>query len=634
VGVLCLCFRLEDECESIFARLHSEADWTVLSLLDANSGVIFSSDTYQVPVGAKLAGPRGEESGNIIRFAGREFLAVTCKAQPYQGYAGPAWRGHVMVPLERAFEAAHAGGQQLAQGELGCPAEILADLRANASRFSGALREIPRKADAVQRDLNRSVWNGSVRLSLGSSSNGTFAKALLREISNMGRKTKEVFERSIEELHETIVSAVMHDSRFLASLAIELLARNFFERANDCRWWALNPTLGGRLAGVPDCTDEAATQVLRHINSLYTVYHAIVLFDSQRRIVASSRPEHAELLGTVLEESWASDTLLLSGTQAFCVSELRPSPLYQGRSSFIFAAGLRSATGTAAGGIAVVFDSGPQLAAMLQDAIPKDEHGTAQPGCIALLLDRELNVLSSTAEVQLGDVDLSWLKESSREGEARILRIGNEYYCVGVKRDTGYREFEGLGGYALLLMPIGSVAQQTATRSTFIHRPAARQETSKQDSVEFATFAVGENWYALPTADVIEALDARSLQSLPKAEHWCAGYLLFGDEPIVVADMARLLGMTNIETPQTVVAIRVKGQQRPLGLLVETLGDIPEVSRDRLLPIDEARVHSGSLLVEHAIEVADPRDPMVMVLNTRRLIALVRGEPLAGLEAA
>ncbi len=146
-----------------------------------------------------------------------------------------------LIPLERAFEA-HADGEQPS-----CAAEILADLRATASKFSAALREIPRQADAVQRDLNHSVWNGSVRLSLGNGSNGTFAKALLREISNMGRKTKEVFERSIEELHETVVSSVLHDSRFLALLAIELLARNFYERANDCRWWALNPTLSGRL---------------------------------------------------------------------------------------------------------------------------------------------------------------------------------------------------------------------------------------------------------------------------------------------------------------------------------------------------------------------------------------------------
>jgi chemotaxis signal transduction protein len=629
VGVLCLCFRLEDECESIFGRLQSEADWTVLSLLDAGDEVIFSSDAYQLPIGARLAGASTDQGGNIVRFAGREFLAVTCKAQPYQGYAGPAWRGHVMIPLERAFEAAQAGGEQLS-----CSAEVLAALRATASKFSAALREIPHKADAVQRDLNRSVWNGSVRLSLGSGSNSTFAKALLREISNMGRKTKDVFERSIEELHETVVSAVMHDSRFLASLAIELLARNLYERANDCRWWALNPTLGGCLAGAQDCAGEAVSQVLQHINSLYTVYHGIVLFDSQRRIVASSRPDHEQMLGSVLDEQWASDTLGLSGTQAYCVSQFRPTPLYDGRPTFIFAAAVRSPEGRTTGGIAVVFDTAPQLTAMLKDAIPKDESGQAQSGCTALFVDRELSLLScSNPDFELSMLDLAWLKDSPSEGEARIIRIGDEYHSVGAKRDTGYREFEGLGGYSVVLMPIGKVVQQSASRAALTHRATARQDSVKQDAVEFATFAVGENWYALPTADVIEAVDARSLQSLPKTEFWCAGYIMFDGEPIVVADMARLLGAANIETPRMVVAIRAPGQQRPYGLLVESLGDIPEVSRDRLLPIHGRRDQSTSMLVEYAIEVADPREPMVMVLNTERLVALMRGEPiLNGLE--
>jgi chemotaxis signal transduction protein len=504
---------------------------------------------------------------------------------------------------------------------------VLADLRASASKFSAALREIPHKADAVQRDLNRSVWNGSVRLSLGNGSNGTFAKALLREISNMGRKTKEVFERSIEELHETVVSSVLHDSRFLASLAIELLARNFYERANDCRWWALNATLGGRLAGADDCTHESATEVLRHINSLYTVYHGIVLFDTQRQIVAASRPDHEEMLGTVIDETWASEALAMSGTQAYSVSQFQPSPLYGGRPTFIFAAGIRSAQGRSIGGIAVVFDTAPQLAAMLQDAIPKDESGQPQAGCVALFLDRELRVLACTSPA-VDLAPLEWIKESARTGEARVMRIGDEYHSVGTRRDTGYREFEGLGGYAVVLMPLGRISHQGAARRALTQRPATRPDNGKQDTVELATFAVGENWYALPTAHVVEAVDARSLQSLPKTESWCAGYLMFAGEPIMVADMARLLGTTNIEAPRIVIAIRAPGERRPFGLLVESLGDIPEVARERLLPLASLREQATSLLVEYAIEVAEPRDPMVMVLNTQRLVSLLRGEAL------
>lgn len=623
LGVLCLCFKLEDECDGIFARLRSEADWTVLTLLDAGGEVLFSSDGHQVPIGARLP----LDQSNIVRFAGREFLAATCTAQPYQGYAGPAWRGHVMVPLDRAFETQENGEQP------SCAAEILSDLRASASKFSESLREIPRQADAVQRDLNRSVWNGSVRLSLGNGSNAPFAKALLREISNMGRKTKEVFERSIEELHETVVSSVLHDSRFLASLASELLARNFYERANDCRWWALNPTLSGRLAGVQGCSDEATTQVLRHINSLYTVYHGIVLFDLQRRVVATSRPEYDALAGSVLDEPWAMECLALGGDQSFSVSEFRPSALYDGRPTYIFAAPVRSPEGRLAGGIAVVFDAAPQLAAMLQDSVPKDERGQPQEGCTALFLDRELQPLAATnPEIDLSGLDLAWITQSGPAGEARVMRIGDEYHAVGCKRDTGYREYEGLGGHALLLISIGKVPEQSVAR-VFPTTDARHRSEGKQDTVEFATFAVGENWFALPTGDVIEAVDGRALQSLPRTERWCAGYLMFRGEPLIVADMGRLLGAPNLDAPRIVVVIRAPGQQRPFGLLVETLGDVPEVPRDRLLPINTLKDSQEWLLVERAIEIAQPGTPMIMVLNTARLAGLLRGES-AAVEAA
>ena len=152
-GVLCLCFRFEDECDGIFSGLLTGADWTVVALLDAANRVIASSDQHQLPVGARVEA--GSDEG-IIRFSGREFLAVTRIAQPYQGYAGPSWRGLVMVPLDRAFEFAGHG----ATDESGCSAEVLADLRASSATFSEALRQIPRQADTVQSDLNRSRRNG------------------------------------------------------------------------------------------------------------------------------------------------------------------------------------------------------------------------------------------------------------------------------------------------------------------------------------------------------------------------------------------------------------------------------------------------------------------------------------------
>src|SRR5262249_17275070 len=157
-----------------------------------------------------------------------------------------------------------------------------------------------------------------------------------REISNMGRKTKDVFERSIEELHETVVSSVLHDSEFVASLAIELLARNLYERANGCRCWALNGPLAGVLTARQGWDPRAAAAVLSHINSLYTVYHSIVLFDSERRVVAVSRDDQAALVGTRIEEYWAADTLGLLDSQSYAVSRFAPSAFTSQNPSLIY----------------------------------------------------------------------------------------------------------------------------------------------------------------------------------------------------------------------------------------------------------------------------------------------------------
>lgn len=615
LGVLCLCFRLEDECESIFGKLRSSGDWTVLSLLDTNNEVIATSDPYQLPVGARVT-PGDSETGDIVRFAGREFLAVTRSAQPYQGYAGPQWRGHVMIPLERAFETDER------VENVGCTSEVLSDLRASGATFSSALREIPRQADAVQRDLNRSVWNGSVRLSLADSGNSTFAKALLREISNMGRKTKDVFEHSIEELHETVVSSVLHDSQFMASLASELLARNLYERANDCRWWSLDATLIGCLNGAEGCDDQAATRVLSHINSLYTVYYCIILFDAERRIVATSRPGNEHLIGTAVDEPWAAQTLAISGAQGYSVSAFEPSALYENRPTYIFGAAVRGAQGRTVGGVAVVFDTAPQLAAMLKDSLPRDEHGQPLAGSVAMFLDRDLRVVASTGNsVDAKDLGRGWIRETGKQGHARVVRIGDDYHAIGVKPDTGYREYPGLGGYGVVTIPIGKVLERQAARCDLPQRATTRHESGKHDVREFATFAAGNSWYALPTGNVIEAVDARALQTLPTAEHWCAGYLMFAGEPIAVADLAKILGESPLEAPRIVVVIRVQGRRKPFGLLLELLGDVSEVATDRLLPIDG----SAEQLATLAIEPADPQAPLVMILSLERLAALLYG---------
>jgi chemotaxis signal transduction protein len=622
VAVLCLCFKLEDECAGIFSRLRNESDWSVLALIDDRNQVIASTDPYQVPAGARVPDAAGLRGG-IVRFAGREYLAVTRNAKPYQGYAGPSWRGHVMVPIERAFES------QDHSDEVQCSAEALADIRRNPAIFSVGLREIPRQADAIQRDLNRSVWNGSVRLSTGSAQNVAFAKALLREISNMGRKTKDVFERSIGELHETAVSSVLQDSEFMASLTIELFARNLYERANDCRWWALNTTLAGTLAGREGFDAKTASAILAHINSLYTVYHSIVLFDAERRVVATSREDQQHLIGTQIDEPWASETLGLVDSQGYAVSKFGPSSFAADVNTLIYAATVRGSDRRAIGGVAVVFDACAQLNAMLVDALPHDENGKLLSGCKGVLLDRDGTLMCTTdSSIAESPETLETIRKNLNANGANVRRIAGQYYAVGTRLDTGYREYAGIGAHAVVLLPLGAVPERgVEQRRPLPQCTATRNDHSRQDIQEFTTFAAAGAWYALPTSCVIEAVDSKAVQTITTAGPPWSGVIIHGDGAVPVVDLSSLLGLPNLEDPSVVILMRLPGRERPLGILVESLGDNPEVPGDRLLPVAVLEHGQESSLVEFAIQPVNAKDGLVLVIAAERLTVQLFGAP-------
>ncbi len=84
LGVMCLCFRLENEAELIFSNLVDDEDWSVVTILDQGGTVLASSNEFHIPLGAKLK-PVLDAEYRIVRFGPMEYLAVTRAAQPYQG---------------------------------------------------------------------------------------------------------------------------------------------------------------------------------------------------------------------------------------------------------------------------------------------------------------------------------------------------------------------------------------------------------------------------------------------------------------------------------------------------------------------------------------------------------------------
>ena len=410
LGVLCLCFRFENEMEGVFKNLLSAEDWSVIAILDADGRVIASSDPYQLPHGAGLDRVL-DEKYRIVRFGGQEYLAKTCATKGYQGFMGLGWYGHVMLPLAHAFESAKSGSLSADIDET-----VLEAVMKDPQMFSKELRDIPLKADQIQKDLNRTVWNGNVKQTT------TQSKVLLWNIAAAGEKTKQVFEGSIGNLHQTVVSAVLDDVAFQAALAVDIMDRNLYERANDCRWWALTSAFRSILSEDENSEEQAGiiADILRYINGLYTVYTNLFVYDADGRVIAVSNPEEANLVGRTLKTRWVSETLALTDTQAYSVSAFEPTPLYGDRHTYIYGAAIArpGSSDEIVGGIGIVFDSEPQFAAMLQDSLPRNDQGKVRDGLFAVFCDRKKRVVAaSTPDIAVGetvDIDACFFRVRKR----------------------------------------------------------------------------------------------------------------------------------------------------------------------------------------------------------------------------
>ncbi len=599
LGVLCLCFRFESEMKGVFKDLIPKSDWGVGVMLDHDRRVIATSDRYQVPMGAKLEITAENEDWILTRFAGREYIAVTKRTKGYQGYMGPGWMGHAMIPLEHAFD------ESIAKIINGIDPNLLTKVMRSPLLFSHSLLGIPKKAAMIQSKLNQSVWNGNIwqtRNADVDSQQNSFSKVLLWEISNTGFKTQNVIENTVSDLYQTVVSIMLENSRFYAFLAVDIMDRNLYERANDCRWWALTSSFRSILSKMHRSNADINTleKILSYINGLYTVYDNLVIFDRQGKIIAVSNPSYRDCVGEVIESEWATRMRGIRTTQEYVVSHFEPTPLYKDKPTYIYAAAIRSEDNTAiVGGIGIVFDSQPQFAAMLQDSLPRDAEGQPIKGSFTVYVDSDMKIISSTLPaLKVGsefDIHPSLCKLEPGEDTFDIAVYDGRYYAVGACASAGYREFKGEDDayknqvVALIFIPLGNAVEIDAlieSDKTIQHnqfKPSSAKKIN-QNASEYATFYVGSEWFGLPAAQVVEAIEPNNIRHIPESPRILQGILQYKGNVIPIMNVADLLGM-EISGPmenQQIIVIQATEKSPQFGILVSALGEIPAIESEKV----------------------------------------------------
>lgn len=576
-GVLVLVFDLVGESSVILGGLRQGDE--LLAIVDGRRRVVQSSDPQLLPTGYVMPKPG---AAPLMRIGGAAYLAVQRGATPYQGYNGPGWTAVALVPIDVAFTPTTAAEPVTFTGE---------------GIFSESLSSIPVEAAGIQRRLDLVVWNG--QLQQGEDNTSNFSRALLREIAATGNRTKGVFESAVDELLSTVAAAALAEAGMLSGLAVDILDRNLFERACDCRWWAKDATLMGM-----DASKSAG--VLRHINALYTVYTDIVLFDMQGAVVASSAGTLPA--GTQIDGTWVASCLKVREPLGYVVSTFERSSLYGDRPTYVYSCPVR-VDGEAVGGVAIVFDAEPQFKAMLESALPK------RAGAVAAFVRPDGAILSKTGElaVPLGEEILGL-----RLGEAwsGVVTVEGRCFAVAATANWGYREFKTSDGYretviGVVVVPCGSVRADIGARQQSIRSVAGGQE--------IATFSIGDQLVGAPGHQVVECIEidrsVRVGQGDAVTRH--RGFTPWRDGMLPLIDLSCRLGTHGCNGRQAVVMAH---EGRHFGLLIDELGPIVnlEVSAS---PVP-SRLTGGMRLVGHIAHSAGVLVPLLSPDSVATLIAV------------
>lgn len=628
IGVLCLCFRFEDESHGIFSSLKKEKDRSVMMLLDRDGMVIASNDEDHVRIGRKMEMVI-EDEYRIVEFAGRNYIATSCATRGYQGYSGMGWFGHVMISLESAFCQARVNALDLVNKE------ILDGVLGHTDAFCPALSSIAKGADTINLALRRVVWNGQI-MAAGKRGDLLKLKSILRQISKTGDKTSNVFADSIKNLYETVISSSLQDVQFIARLMIDIMDRNLYERANDCRWWALASDLRRILAAEsPEPEDFAKiTSILEYINDLYTVYTRLFVYDLSGTIVAASdlHNDGLSVVGRKLDNCYTQKVFQLETTQEYFVSPCELSWLYNDRHTYIYNAAIRDPDDPTkvVGGIGIVFDAEPEFKDMLLDSLPQKQ------GAFAVFTERSGRIVSSTcSDHPVGsflDIDKEFLVLENGKGMFNIIIYRGTYYIVGCMTSFGYREYKNSNDYSndiisFVFVPLGEkvVNEKNPPERATLYS----QNQAKGDVIELATFFAANKMYAITAPEVIEAIESVGLTQLPGAKSYLAGTISFNGNVIPVIKLSYLFGTGDGASRAEDQIIITKTNRGIIGLIVDDLDSVPEIESDRFEDVPDVIKHDAGFVKNVIRSTGETGGEMLLVLDPDLILNAVQSKAIA-----
>ncbi|MBD3823356.1 MAG: chemotaxis protein CheW [Epsilonproteobacteria bacterium] len=234
--------------------------------------------------------------------------------------------------------------------------------------------------------------------------------------------------------------------------------------------------------------------------------------------------------------------------------------------------------------------------------------GEPKEGFFATLITEDMQIIaSSNAAHKVGgyiDLDSRYTEMSEGESISEIVVYHDKYYPLGVKCSKDYREYKSPKDdysqrvYSLFFSYISDVVELIHERQKpfMLERDVTAQNDASR--VDVASFMIGKQWLGLEAKDVVEAVSISELKSTVKIDkdHHFKGTLIYNDAAVMVIDIKKFIQESVDEEYNEIVIIRYGSPENYLGILVNTLGDIPEVEIERIKKLQAQIIGSGTLV--------------------------------------
>ncbi|PIV59411.1 MAG: hypothetical protein COS13_10900, partial [Sulfurimonas sp. CG01_land_8_20_14_3_00_36_23] len=416
IGVLCLCFKFDDELYRIFENLKTPHE-TIL--LVENSKIIASNNPQQYPLEDTFQYAEDKYAKEKFTLIKNSF-AVSAKTNGYQGYSGLPWSAVLIKENKHSQVDATTPLMQ-------------------RSFMNAEISKIIEHADYIIADLGDIIINGEL---IAAKRRMYILNPILDNLRSISLSLLETIKNAGNNLESLVQQSLKFNLESSSNSSMDIMDRNLYERANDSRWWALTPLFIEELSSETP-NSKKLNSVLEYINGLYTVYTNLFIYDKNGKIVASST--EPGIIGKNIRSDAVTKTLQNKNTQHYFVSEFEKTEFYNNEPTYIYHASINNAT-TNVGGITVVFDSTVEFLAILNDSFTTNSKGSS------LFIDNKGMVISSTnalfEKTSLFPLDANLLNEvTTQESYYGIVTLHEKSFLLASTRSKGYREYKVSDNY-------------------------------------------------------------------------------------------------------------------------------------------------------------------------------------------